>query len=1247
MPPKISPLFKSVKKRDGRIVPFDQARITSAVYRAMEATLEGDLGRDPQKVSDRVVKDLIKRFSKDLIPSIEEIQDVVEESLILSDFPKTAKAYILYRQKRSDIREKEKLVPERVKKLADESKKYFRNALSEFVYYRTYSRWIEEEGRRETWVETVDRYMNFMCDNLGDNLDEDEYSEIRNAILNQEVMPSMRLMWSAGHAAEKTNVSAYNCSFIAPYRLEDFAEIMYLLMCGTGVGFSVESQTVQQLPIVRRQVGKNLKTHMIEDSKEGWGNTLTLGLKTWYSGKDISFDFSHLRPAGARLKTMGGRSSGPEPLKALLEFSRAKILAAQGRRLSNTDVHDIICKIGEVVVMGGVRRSALISLSDLDDTEMRLAKSGKFYLTNPQRMMANDSAVYNEKPTATKFLEEWLALAESGAGERGIFNKGGLSKQLPQRRWKTFEKHLATSGTNPCITGDTLVYVADGRGHVPIERLAQERVDVPVFCLDQNQRVAIRYMRNPRITGIKIPVYEVTLEDGSKIKVTENHKFLLKDGTYREVKNLSFGSSLYIITKFEASIKDIFPEANSRSQNYWWINNGRARNDGEHRLIAGFHYNTKIPRGFIVHHRDRDAENNKPNNLEILSKQEHDYLHGSLMAGSNNPMRRAHREWDEARWSEYRQKHSRNNRAEGNKNFSGYTDDELRHHALSLTRTLERRFSNKDWIEYAKEYGLPQYFSKWRRDHLGGVLGLAKWAAFVLGLDHADLDPRVRRSYKKYTTQGYNCEIVNGRMVILKNCEVCGCSFTADFRTREYGVCSISCGLKRKFKDNAYRLQFIDNLRAAHKKRKGKVREDQVGAYSDLRFKLGRDPLKREWAFACRKAGVSIEISRPSSPFRNYADLEEASALYNHKVVSVVFHGYEDVYNGTVDEFHNFFVGGFAGHTRGGKRKFVYINNLQCGEIVLRSKQFCNLSEVIARPEDTEKTLLKKVRIATILGTYQSSLTNFPYISKEWKKNCEEERLLGVSITGQWDSPAARNPKTLRKLRDHSLGVNREYAKRFGINESTCVTCVKPSGTVSQLVDAASGMHTRHSQYYIRRIRISATDPLFSMLKEQKFSYYPEIGQLESSATTYVLEFPVKAPDGAVFRNDLTALQQLEYWKTVKENYTEHNPSVTVSVGDDEWIETANWLYKNWEILGGLSFLPRTDHVYQLAPYEEITEERYKELVSKMPDIDFSRIVAYEEDDQTTGAKELACVGGVCEIDPEEESAPTKVPVKI
>jgi ribonucleoside-diphosphate reductase alpha chain len=434
-----------------------------------------------------------------------------------------------------------------------------------------------------------------------------------------------------------------------------------------------------------------------------------------------------------------------------------KILSKQGKRLSNLDVHDIICKIGEIVVMGGVRRTAMISLSDLDDEELRDAKKGQFYIEHPQRAMANNSAVYLEKPSSEQFLEEWLALLKSGSGERGIFNRGGLKAQLPERRWKNFEKHWQTAGTNPC------------------------------------------------------------------------------------------------------------------------------------------------------------------------------------------------------------------------------------------------------------------------------------------------------------------------------------------------------------------------------------------------------------------------------------------------------------------------------------------------GEIILRSKEFCNLTEVVARPEDTEETLLKKIEIATILGTYQATLTYFPYLSKEWKRNCEEERLLGVSITGQWDCKVVRNKSTLRKMKERALEVNKVYARRFGIAPSLAITCVKPSGTVSLLVDSSSGMHPRHSPYYIRRVRISATDALFQMLRDQKFPFiHPEVGQSEDKATTFVLEFPVAAPKNAVFRDDLTAIDQLEHWKMVKENYTEHNPSVTVTIDEDEWIRSANWLYDNWDILGGLSFLPKQKHVYQLAPLEEITEERYKEMIAQIPEIDFSQILVYEKDDETEGAKEFACVGGICEVDPEE-----------
>lgn len=752
--------IKKVLKRGGAVVDFDLGRIVHAISKAMLAAGEGS-EKEAEFIARKVLSELKKltKLVKSYVPSVEAIQDLVEKELMLEDYTATAKHYIIYREEHAKLRKQRREVPEHVRKLAEESKKYFKNSLAEFVYYRTYSRWIPTEGRRETWIETIDRYMNFMRENLGNKLKDKEYDEIREAILKQEVMPSMRLLWGAGDAARKSNVVGYNCSFIAPTQLQDFGEIMYLSMCGAGVGYSAESQTVQQLPQIKRQTKKVRPTHVVEDSKEGWANAFVAAMNAWYDGEDIELDYSNVRPSGARLKTMGGKASGPEPLMSLVAFAKEKVLAKQGRRLSNIDVHDIICKIGEIVVSGGVRRTALISLSDLDDENIRHAKDGQFYLTDPQRMMANNSAVYWEKPSNAEFLDEWVALMKGGSGERGIFNRGGIPHQVPERRWKLLKKKWDTTGTNPC------------------------------------------------------------------------------------------------------------------------------------------------------------------------------------------------------------------------------------------------------------------------------------------------------------------------------------------------------------------------------------------------------------------------------------------------------------------------------------------------GEIILASKQFCNLSEIVARASDTKESLMRKARLAAIIGTYQSTLTNFPYLSKEWKKNCEEERLLGVSITGQWDSKTVRDPDLMKKLRDEAVRTNKEYAKRFGINQSSSVTCVKPSGTVSQLVDASSGMHPRHAPYYIRRIRISANDGLFQMLKDQGVPFNPEVGQSMESANTYVIDFPVKAPGGSLFKDDMSALEQLEYWKMVKESFTEHNPSVTVSVGEDEWISVANWLYNNWDIIGGLSFLPRNDHVYKLAPYEPITKAQYEELSKRFEGIDYSKIVTYEQTDETQGAKELACAGGTCEIDVAPEVA--------
>ncbi len=743
-----------VQKRDGNLVEFDQSRIENAALKALEQASEG--GREEAKMIAKTVtknlKALIRKnkFNNN-IPTVEQIQDIVEVELMREGFAKAAKAFILYRSERAKIRKTTRPVPDSIKKLVTDSSKYFRSSYSEFIFYQMYSRWLPELERRETWTETVRRYIDFMRESLGKKLTNEEYNELEQGILQQDVCPSMRLLWSSGEAARNSNVWAYNCSYIAPSCFQDLGEIMYILMCGAGLGFSVEAEAVQRFPQIKKQTGKKLPIHIVEDSKEGWAEAFVLGMKTWAEGEDINFDYSRIRPAGARLKTAGGRASGPQPLIDLMRFARNKVLARQNRRLTNVDLHDIICQIGLIVVAGGVRRSALISLSDLDDIEMRDAKKGQFYVTEGQRVMANNSAVYNEKPSAEEFLDEWTALVKSKSGERGIFNRGSLSTQLPARRWEK--------------------------------------------------------LKNEKLVGL-------------------------------------------------------------------------------------------------------------------------------------NP----------------------------------------------------------------------------------------------------------------------------------------------------------------------------------------------------------------------------------------------------------------------------------------------------CGEIYLRSKQFCNLTSIVIRPEDSLEDLKRKMKLATILGTYQSTLTNFGYLSKGWKDNCEEERLLGVSLTGYYDNQIIRDDKVLDTLREEGIKINQEYAKRLSINQSTAITCVKPHGNSGQLLGVGSGMHPWFAPYFIRRVRISHTDPLLQFAREQGVPCLPEVGQAVESATTFVLEFPVKAPDKAIFKEDVTALELLTEWKRLKQHFVEHNPSATIYVGPNEWLEVANFVYQNWDWVGGLSFLPRSDHVYQLAPYEAIDQTEYERRKAEIGQLDFSKLMQYEMGDSTTGSKEFACVSGACEL---------------
>ena len=623
----------------------------------------------------------------------------------------------------------------------------------QYIHLSKYSRFLHDQGRRETWSETVARYFDFFTSDLARKfsfeLKKSDRQELEDAVHSLSIMPSMRAMMTAGPALERDNIAGYNCAYLAIDRVAAFDEILYILMNGTGVGFSVERQFVTKLPVVAEDFHPTDTTVKVSDSKLGWAKALKEFIALLYQGQIPKYDTSKVRSAGTVLKTFGGRASGPEPLEDLFLFLIQIFKQSAGRRLTSLECHDIVCKIAEIVVVGGVRRSALISLSNLSDDRMRNAKSGQWWEINPQRALSNNSACYTEKPDIGIFMEEWLSLYNSKSGERGIFNRESAKK------------------------------------------------------------------------------------------------------------------------------------------------------------IAG-------------------------------------------------------------------------------------------------------RF---------------------------------------------------------------------GR----------------------------------------------------------------------------RDP---DFEFGCNP----------------------------------------------------------------------------CSEILLRDREFCNLSEVVIRETDTLETLKEKVRLATILGTFQSTLTDFKYISKKWKENCEEERLLGVSLTGIKDNKLTNGKlgldllkTTLEELRLVAVETNKVWAKKLGINPSVAITCVKPSGTVSQLVDSGSGIHARHNDYYVRTVRGDKKDPLAKMMVDMGFPHEDDVMKPDN---TWVFTFPIKAPTGSVLRTDETAIEQLEIWKLYQLHWAEHKPSITVSVKEHEWLDVGAWVYDNFDYMSGVSFLPFSDASYRQMPYQDIDEGQYQAALEKMPkNVDWSKLGEYETTDQTVSAQTLACSG--------------------
>lgn len=747
---EINPDLKVVK-RSGEVVAFDIARIQRALFACMTKDLSYVPVRATElaaQIAQHVYNTLC--FEKSAI-DIELVQNRVESQLMAYGCYDVAKKYILFRAKKQKLREDAEISEEVVAAFKTNDLRFAKD-IQKFQALDKFARYDHTLGRRETWVETVTRVMTYFkwhSANEGHEIDVEHWQQLEGDLLNLKSSPSMRCVQMAGPALERCQVGVYNCSFQFLQSTTDLAEELYILMQGTGVGFSVEQEyAVEKFPRVKRQKKDvEVLTHVVADTTEGWCDAYKLGLDTWWSGHDVTFDYSLIREAGAPLKIKGGKASGPGPLKDLMAFARKRILERQGKSLSSLDLYDINCYAHRIVRMGGVRRASGIALTDLDDREMRDCKSGEFWARNEQRNQANNSAVYSEKPTALVWMEEWLALARSGSGERGIFNRGALKSQFPKRR---------------------------------------------------------------------------------------------------KMRGIQFGT---------------------------------------------------------------------------------------------NP----------------------------------------------------------------------------------------------------------------------------------------------------------------------------------------------------------------------------------------------------------------------------------------------------CGEIILRHKQFCNLSIAVIRPEDTFREIEAKVVSATIWGTLQSTMTNYRYIGEEWKQNSEEERLLGVDLLGFLDHPffqdAEKGAAVCQLLQAKVLETNEKWAKMLGIPASAATTCIKPSGDSSVFFDTTAGFKGHHGKYYVRRTRSASTNPVAMMLKDEGVPCFADY-----DGNGVVLEWPMKAPEGGVLLEAQTALSQLEKWKMFKLNWTEHNPSVTIYVRPEEWLDVGKWVYDHWDIVGGLSFLPYDGGVYPLAPYEAISEEDYNQRVAAFPEINWAKLVRYEKSDMTDLHQQVACTGGSCEI---------------
>ncbi|HLD91383.1 MAG TPA: LAGLIDADG family homing endonuclease [Patescibacteria group bacterium] len=944
---------------------------------------------------------------------------------------------------------------------------HYPNIASEFVALRSYCRWLPELNRRENWEEVTERVIRFLREEArhADRIPGKVWTSIQEGMLNFSVMPSMRLVATAGPAAKKDNIALYNCSYTPIDSITSFSELAYILMCGTGVGFSVEKENIHKLPIIKHPVLQRRDDYFVEDTREGWANAIKFAFETWFNGEDVHIDYSRLRPYGTPLKTMGGRSSGPQPLIDLMLFAKEMINKAGGRKLSSLECHDICCKIAEIVVVGGTRRSSCISFSDINDDEMRHSKDHPF---PKHRSMANNSVAYLEKPDTITFLREWSALAESGSGERGIFNLEAVKKQLEQ----TDRTYLKSMRCNPCQPGWSKVLTPNGL--ITIDEL---KVGHKIWSSE-----GWTIVTNKQSSGIK-KVLEYNTSAGI-FNGTSEHRIISNGEKIEVSKAKSIDTITGPYSKLEYNIQDVM--------------DGLVIGDGS------------------VH----KASNNLV--FLLIGKNDNDYFKSEI--------------------KDLILKHRPGLKEEAYEILTTIT-------ASELPKTYDRYIPNRFLINPIRSVG------------------------FLRGL---------------YSANGSVC----GNRITLKSSSI---NIIKDTQ-----LLLNSLGLKSYYTINKPTKVKFDN-----------------GTYEckesyDLNITTDRNKFVELIGFIQQYKIKKIKFNTKKTGRKTKS---------NFKINTITTISTEEVFNLTVDNnSHTYWTEG--------------CNVSNCGEVILKPYQTCNLSEAVIRSDDDISDLVEKVKTATWLGVIQSSFTYFPYVRSIWKKTCDEERIIGVSLTGQLDNSEILSDQVLKQLKKVVIKTAKHASDILKITCPKAYTTSKPSGTVSQVVDASSGCHPRYSKFYIRRYRISKIDPLFKLMKEQGVSFKPEVEQDIETGTTMVLEFPIKAPDKAITIDKWDCMKQMEWYLKLQKNWSTHNVSNTVYVKNNEWIKVGAWVYEHFDEIIGMSFLPYDDHKYELAPYEPITEEQYEKLLKTFPKIDFTKLGNYEKEtgDRTEVAKTLACSGDKCEL---------------